>query len=111
MKDKCIRNIKLKLWRMFIIYENYFFYVCVERNSNVKRVVKDFINRLNLDKSIIILYFGIFKMRLVFIIIEIGGYLGVMMLKLMEEIGVKYYVVLEFVFSFYKNFIEKIKEL
>ncbi|XP_052695395.1 uncharacterized protein LOC128173767 [Crassostrea angulata] len=110
-KDKCIRNIKLKPRRMFTTHENYSFYACVERNSNVKRVVKDSINRLNLDKNIIISYFGIFKMRPAPTIIEIGGYLGVMMPKLMEATGAKHYVALEPVPSFYKNFTEKIKEL
>lgn len=110
-KDKCIKNIKIKPQRMFTNHENYSLYACIERNSNFKRVVKDSLNRVNLDKNIIISYFGVFKMRPAPTIIEIGGYLGVMMPKLVEATGAKQYVALEPVPSFYQNFTEKIKQL
>lgn len=110
-KDRCITNIKLKPRRMLTSHENYSFYACVEKNSNVKRIEEDSMKRLNLDRNIIISYFGVFKMRPAPNIIEIGGYLGVMMPKLMEATGAKQYVALEPVPSFYQNFTKKIKKL
>lgn len=66
--------------------------------------------RYNRDRSIIYFYFKMLKMKLDVVIIEIGGYLGGLMVKFVEIIGIKCYVVLELVFSFYKRFIKKVED-
>lgn len=109
--DKCIGKIKPKPRRKFSTQENDTFYGCVERNRKVNGVRDQSMHRYNLDRSIIYSYFKMLKMKPEVAIIEIGGYLGGLMAKLVETTGTKRYVVLEPVPSFYKRFTKKIEDL
>lgn len=109
--DKCIGKIKPKSRRKFSTQENDTFYGCVERNKNVNGVRDHSMHRYNRDRSIIYSYFKMLKMKPDVAIIEIGGYLGGLMAKLVETTGTKRYVVLEPVPSFYKRFTKKVEDL
>lgn len=107
--DKCIGNIKAKPMRKLSSNKYHNLYKCVERNK-VMRAMRD--NSLKtLDRSITHAYFKDLKKKQGVTIIEIGGYLGVLLPKLVETTGTKQYVALEPVPRFYQQLSKRIEDL
>nr|XP_034320386.1 uncharacterized protein LOC105331900 isoform X2 [Crassostrea gigas]XP_034320387.1 uncharacterized protein LOC105331900 isoform X2 [Crassostrea gigas] len=107
--DRCIGNIKAKPMRKFSSNKYHSLYKCVERNI-LMRAMRDNSFKM-LDRSINHAYFKDLKKKQGVTIIEIGGYLGVLLPKLVEATGTKQYVALEPVPSFYQQLSKKIEDL
>lgn len=107
--DKCIGNIKTIPMRKVSSNNNQSFYRCVERNKKMRAMRDNSFKTL--DRSITYAYFKELKKKQEVSIIEIGGYLGVLLPKLVATTGAKQYVALEPVPSFFQQLSKKIGDL
>lgn len=107
--DKCIGNIKAKPMRKLSSNNYHSLYKCVERNKQMRAMRDNSFKTL--DRAITHAYFKDLKKKQGVTIIEIGGYLGVLLPKLVATTGTKQYVALEPVPSFYQQLSKRIEDL
>ncbi|XP_011422011.3 uncharacterized protein [Magallana gigas] len=107
--DKCIANIKAKPMRKLSSNNYHSLYKCVERNKQMRAMRDNSFKTL--DRAITHAFFKELKKKQGVTIIEIGGYLGVLLPKLVATTGTKQYVALEPVPSFYQQLSKRIEDL
>ena len=73
--------------------ENQTLYYCIQKNAEVSKLRIESLNRL--DRSLTSSYYKFLKNKPDAKIVEIGGYVGNLMSRLIRDTGVKMYVVLE----------------
>ena len=105
--DKCIGKVKVNPQMEFSKSENQTLYYCIQKNAEVSKLRTESLNRL--DRSLTSSYYKFLKSKPDAKIVEIGGYVGNLMSRLVRDTGVKTYVVLEPVPSFYKKLTDRIQ--
>ena len=106
--DKCIGKVKVNTQMEFSKSENQTLYYCIQKNAEVSKLRIESFNRL--DRSLTSSYYKYLKNKPVAKIVETGGYVGnLMSSRLIRDTGVKMYVVLETVPSFYKKLTDRIQ--
>ncbi|XP_056003211.1 uncharacterized protein LOC130049491 isoform X2 [Ostrea edulis] len=97
--DKCIKTVKWKFLEYFSKAEENGFKHCIRKNAYPKRLLKYYFERLN--RNITSKFFSFLKGKSDVVVVEIGGFTGQLLQKLVPITGAKTYAVLEPVPSFF----------
>ena len=106
--DKCIHNITAESGFNFSADENTSIHTCFRKNVNVIKMYKESNQRL--DWNITFSFYRFLAKKPNVKIVEVGGNVGDLLPKLVRVTGVKKYVVLEPVPSFYEKLTTNIKQ-
>jgi FkbM family methyltransferase len=106
--DKCIQTVKWKILDSFSHEEEMSFKHCKRQNAHPDKLFKYYITRLvfNITSA----FFSFLDKKPDVVVVEIGGYTGQLLKKLIPITGAKTYIVLEPVPSFYEKLKKQINE-
>jgi FkbM family methyltransferase len=107
--DKCIETVKWKFLEGFSKEEENIFNKCIQKNAHPEELFRH--NIKNFDYSITSANFSFLKGKSDVVVVEIGGYTGQLLQKLVPITGAKTYVVLEPVPSFHDKLVKNIDAL
>ncbi|XP_061177718.1 uncharacterized protein LOC133186498 [Saccostrea echinata] len=112
-RNKCIDKVKWNHASDFSYFNIPSFHFCVKSNIHPEKVRQFHYERLVItgNYNIISSFFSFLKRKSEVIIIEIGGYIGQTLRKLIPVTGAKHYVVIEPVPTFYKTLNKNIRTL
>ncbi|XP_055995386.1 uncharacterized protein LOC125647122 [Ostrea edulis] len=97
--DKCIETVKWKFLENFSHEEENGFKHCIRKNEHPEELFRSYFERLN--PNITSEYFSFLKETPDVVVVEIGGYTGQLLKKLVPITGAKAYAVVEPVPSFF----------